>query len=171
MVTHEETAAPATLICTGSSRPARRSTGTLFVLLLVASGCAQLSEPTFAPAEKAGTLGLLDSFYDKSKWQWVKNVDGRVLLSNSRVGQCFIDPSPNDDFADPGFTVKREAKTIGSTRYDVLNVYEKSDFWQAVYFRSGTQAPLFGVYSQGRCREEAEHILQAYEKSAAKPDA
>jgi hypothetical protein len=144
--------------------------GPLFAVLLMASGCAQLSEPSLGPAEKPGDLGPLDSVYDRSKWTWVKNVDGRVLLSHIGVRQCFIDPTPNDDLNDPAFSVRREVKTIGGTAYEILNVYEKRDFWQAVYFRNGTRSPLLGVYSEGRCREEAERILQAYEKSISKPD-
>lgn len=111
-----------------------------------------------------GNLGVLDSAYDRSKWRWVRNPDGRALLKHVDVEQCFVDPDPADDFNEPGFVVKREQKTIGNTRYDVLNVFEGRDFWIAVYQPAGTRDPWLGVYAEGRCREEAERILQAYEK-------
>jgi hypothetical protein len=49
-----------------------------------------------------------------------------------------------------------------------VNVYDKEQFWEAVYLRSGTTIPLLGVYAEGACREEAERILDAHEKTLAK---
>jgi hypothetical protein len=135
---------------------------------LVAS-CAQISEPSFEPAAKPGSLGALDSAYDRTKWRWVRNADGRLLLSHTEIRKCFIDPEPDEDFNDPGFRVTRDEKTIGAARYDIVNVFEKRDFWQAIYLRSGSKTPLLGVYADGPCRSEAERILEAYEKNAPKP--
>ena len=132
------------------------------------TGCAQISELSFEPAAEPGSLGALDTSYDRTKWRWIKNADGRLLLSHNEIKKCFIDPQPDEDFNDPGFTVTREEKTIGNTRYEIVKVFEKRDFWQAIYLRPGSKTPLLGVYSDGPCRSEAERILQAYEKSAQK---
>jgi hypothetical protein len=149
-------------------RPITTSASNLVAALLLAAGCAQMSEPSFELAEKPGSLGPLDAAYDKTKWRWVKNPDGRVLLSHVEVRTCFIDPQPNEDLNDPAITLKREEKTIGNTRYEVVNVYEKREFWETLYLRSGAKTPLLGVYSEGPCRQEAERILQNYEKTAPK---
>jgi hypothetical protein len=84
------------------------------------------------------------------------------------VRRCFIDPQPNEDFNDPGITLKKEEKTIGNARYEVVNVYDKREFWEAIYVRSGAKEPLLSVYSEGRCRQEAEGILRNYEKTTPK---
>jgi phosphomannomutase len=147
---------------------ARNARAALLAALLVSSGCAQLMEPSFEPAAEPGSLGALDRDYDRTKWRWVKNVDGRLLLSHTQVPKCFINPQPDQDFNDPGFTLKREEKSIGSGRYEVVNVYDKDQFWEAVYLRSGTTTPLLGVYAEGACRDEAERILDAHEKTLAK---
>jgi hypothetical protein len=139
-----------------------------YAALLIATGCAQFSEPSFEPAAQPGSLGTLDASYDKTKWRWIKNVDGRLLLSHTAVPKCFINPRPDQDFNDPGFTVKRDEKTIGSGRYEVVSVYDKRQFSEAVYLRKGTETPLLGVSSDGPCRDEAERILQAYEKTVAR---
>jgi hypothetical protein len=131
--------------------------------LAVAAGCAELSGPSPLPATEPGSFGVLDSAYDRTKWRWVKNQDGRPLLAHTEVQKCFVDPQPGQDFNDPDFKLKRERKTIGKTQYDVLNVFQDRDFWIAVYQREGSQTPLLGVYADGRCRAEAERILQAYD--------
>ena len=128
---------------------------------LVVAGCAQTPAP--APAQRAGTLGVLDSAYDRSQWRWVKNPDGRELLEHTTIGKCFVDPRPDADFAAPSFSVKREQRTVGDARYNVTNVFEGKDFWIAVYQREGAQSPALGVYADGRCREAAEGILRAFE--------
>ncbi len=136
--------------------------------LLLAAGCTGVSPPPQSPKpsplSETGTLGVLDSAYDRSQWRWVKNPDGRSLLSHVTVPKCFVDPDPGQDFGAPDFVLKREQKTIGKTRYDILNVFEGRQFWMAVYQPAGAREPWLGVYSEGRCREEAERILQAYEK-------
>jgi hypothetical protein len=137
-----------------------------FVLAGLLAGCAQtpaLLEPIDAP-----TLGTLESAYDRSKWRWVRNPDGRALLTHTQLAKCFVDPEPPRDFHAAGFAVKRSEKTIGSTRYEVVSVFEKGDFWEAVYVRPGSTRPVLSVYAEGRCQEEAERILQAYEKSLSK---
>ena len=137
--------------------------------LVLAAGCAQTPEPPpLEPASAPGSLGALDTAYDRAKWRWVKNADGRALLSHTELQKCFINPKPEQDYKDPGFTMKREEKTIGATRYEVVSVYEKRDFWEAVYLRAGGKTPLLGVYASGQCQEQAERILQAYEKSLQK---
>jgi len=60
---------------------------------------------------------------------------------------------------------------IGAARYEIVNVFENRDFWQAVYLRAGSKQPLLGVYAEGRCRSEAERILEAYEASLPKQSA
>jgi hypothetical protein len=133
----------------------------------MAAGCAQLRPPTEPPAEpaKPGTLGVLDAAYDRTKWRWVPNPDGRLLLTHTEVQKCFIDPDPEHDLHDAGFSRKREDKTIGGTRYVIVSLFEKGEFWEVIYLRTGSRVPLLGVYSTGRCQEEAERILQAYERS------
>jgi hypothetical protein len=132
--------------------------------LLCAAGCANLFAPSPVPMTQPGTLGMLDTAYDRTKWRWVRNPDGRPLLTHVELQKCFVDPDPADDFTEPGFVVKREQKTIGKTHYEVQNVFEGREFWMAVYQPAGSKDPWLGVYSDGRCREEAERILQAYEK-------
>ena len=134
------------------------------VMLTFAGACAQLGGPTPVPTDQPGSFGVLDPTYDRAKWRWVRNPDGRSLLAHATVHKCFIDPRPADDFNDPGFVVKRERKTIGNTSYDVLNVFQGRDFWEAVYRRDGAREPLLGVYADGACRAEAERILETYER-------
>lgn len=132
------------------------------------AGCAQLAEPDAAPAAKATGLGVLDSAYDRSKWRWIKNADGRPLLTHTALQKCFVDPHPDQDFKEPEFVIRREDKRFGAAPYKVVNVFEKQEFWIAVYHRVGTPKPVLGVYSEGACREAAERILQDYEKSPRK---
>ena len=129
------------------------------------AGCAQLPVPTAAPTAEPSGFGVLDPAYDRSKWRWVKNADGRPLLAHTEVQKCFVDPHPDQDFREPGFIIKREEKNFGATRYEVVNVFEKQQFWIAVYHRAGTPQPVLGVYSEGACRAEAERILHSYEKT------
>ena len=124
-----------------------------------------MSGPAPVPADQPGSLGVLDSTYDRTTWRWVRNPDGRSLLSHATVQKCFVDPRPTDGFNDPGFTLKRERKTIGKTPYEVVNVYQGRAFWEAVYQREGSREPLLGVYSDGACRAEAERILETYERN------
>jgi hypothetical protein len=118
-------------------------------------------ERTRAPE---ASLGALDTVYDRSKWQWVINVDGRPLLRHTEVPQCYLDPDPPHHFHEPAFRLKREAKTFGMTRYQVILAYEGEDFWEAVYIPPSSSVPLLGVYAPGRCQEEAERILEVYER-------
>jgi hypothetical protein len=74
---------------------------------------------------------------------------------------------PPFDAYDASFTVKRNEKTIAGTRYEILSVYERGDFWEAVYRRAGSEKPMLSVYATGRCQQEAEAILQTYEQSLA----
>ena len=138
------------------------------VLAAVAAGCAQVQEPVTPEPIPAPKIGALESAYDRAKWAWVRNADGRALLKHTEVRDCFVDPQPPLDVHGAGFTVKRYEKTIGGARYDVLTAYEKRDFWEAVYTRSGASAPALGVYAAGRCQEEAERILHAYEQGREK---
>jgi hypothetical protein len=130
------------------------------------AGCAQTPTP-LEPID-APKLGTLESAYDRGKWRWVRNPDGRALLRHTELAKCFVDPEPPHDFRDAGFTVKRSAKTIGSSRYEVVSVYDKNDFWEALYVRPGSARPVLSVYAEGRCQEEAERILLAYERSLTK---
>ena len=147
------------------------------VAVALIAGCAEMSGPGPAPgpapapvrAEGPGSLGALDAVYDRGKWTWVKNPDGRALLSHTAIQKCFLDPKPAQDYNEPGFVVKRDRRTIGKTSYDVLNVYENRDFWIAVYQRPGSREPLLGVYSEGACRAEAERLLEAYEQRGERP--
>lgn len=136
--------------------------------LVLAAGCAQLPAPFPEPATEPGSLGVLDAAYDRAKWRWVKNPDGRALLMHTELQKCFVDPQPDQDFTDPGFTLTREEKTIGNTRYEVVSVFEKRDFWEAIYMRAGAKAPMLGVYASGKCQDEAERILENYEKRLQK---
>jgi hypothetical protein len=127
------------------------------------SGCAPMP-PTFESIE-GPKLDRLESAYDRAKWRWVRNPDGRALLTHTEVEKCFVDPQPPVDTYDGAFTLKRGEKTIGSARYEVVTVFEKHEFWEAVYTRSGSSAPILSVYARGRCQDEAERILQRYEAS------
>jgi hypothetical protein len=129
--------------------------------VLALAGCAE--HAVIQPAERAGTLGTLDAAYDRSQWRWVKNPDGRELLEHTQIRKCFVDPKPDSGYNEPGFTMKRDQKTFGAARYNVIYVYEGKDFWIAVYQRDGAQAPALGVFADGRCRDAAENILRAYE--------
>ena len=101
---------------------------------------------------------------DTAQWRPYKNADGRDLLAHTSIDKCYVDLRPPQDFNQPGFTVKREQKTIRATRYDIANVYEGRDFWMSVYRAAGSPTPLLGVYAQGRCREAAESMLEVVEK-------
>ena len=131
--------------------------------LMFMAACAQLGGPAPVPSDEPGSLGVLDRAYDRATWRWVKNPDGRLLLTHASLHKCFIDPHPADDFNEPGFAVKRERKTIGNAPYDVLNVFQGREFCEAVYQREGAPEPLLGVYADGACRAQAERILEAYE--------
>ena len=135
--------------------------------IVLAAGCAK-TPVSLEPASAPGSLGSLDTAYDRAKWRWVKNLDGRALLEHTELEQCFVNPKPDQGFTDPGFSVTRAEKIIGATRYEVVSVYEQRDFWEAIYMRPGTNAPVLGVYARGKCQDEAERILQAYEKSLQK---
>jgi hypothetical protein len=138
------------------------------VLAASVAGCAQMGEPAAPAPIPAPKIGTLESAYDRAKWTWVRNADGRALLKHAEMRDCFVDPQPPLDVYDAGFTVKRGEKTIAATRYDVLTVYEQRDFWEAVYTRNGSQSPTLGVYAAGRCQDEAEAILAAYERESKK---
>jgi hypothetical protein len=132
------------------------------------AGCAtQTSNFGTIDAPKLGTLEFV---YDRSKWTWVRNRDGRALLTHMRLAKCFVDPEPPQNFENPGDTLKRDDKTIGNTRYEVVSVFEKNDFWEAVYLRSGSQRPVLSVYATGECQAEAERILQAYEEGVTRKE-
>ena len=121
--------------------------------------------------DKDVVFGALEAAYDRSEWRWVDNPDGRKLLEHTRIAKCFVDPDPEVDYDEPGFTVKRSQKAIGGARYDVTDVREGRDFWIATYQRAGAKAPALGVYAEGRCREAAEKILRTYEtKKAPAPE-
>jgi hypothetical protein len=131
--------------------------------LALAAGCAK-QEADRTPASEAPTLGVLESAYDRAHWEWVKNADARTLLRHRNVAQCFLDPEPPMNLNDSGLRITRGSKTIGTARYDVLTAYEGQDFWEAVYVRSGSARPVLGVYAGGACQQEAEKILETYEK-------
>lgn len=141
----------------------------LIAVSAILAGCAQPSPPqeTGEPIE-APKLGALDTAYDRTKWKWFRNPDGRALLAHTELQKCFVNPKPDQDFLDPGFTVKREEKTIGVTRYEVVSVFENRQLWEVIYVRPGSKAPVLGVFSAGKCQDEAERILQAYEKTVQK---
>jgi len=139
-------------------------TGAAAFCLLVA-GCAPdrpLLEPIQGPK-----LRTLEGAYDRAKWHWVRNADGRPLLTHNELRECFVQPEPPVDSYAEDFTLKRGERTIAGTRYEVTSVYEKNDFWEAVYVRSGSKAPILTVYAPGRCQQEGEHILERYEQSLA----
>jgi hypothetical protein len=142
----------------------KRSAGAIALGALL-GGCTP-APPVLEPIE-GPKLGTLERAYDRSKWRWVRNADGRPLLTHSTVARCFVDPEPPFDSYDATFTLKRSEKTIAGTRYQILNVYEKNDFWEAVYRRTGSEKPILSVYAAGRCQREAEDILQTYEQSLA----
>jgi hypothetical protein len=127
------------------------------------AGCAPA--PPVLEAIEAPKLRTLERAYDRDKWRWVRNSDGRALLTHTELSKCFVDPEPPLDVHDPGFTLKPSEKTIAGVRYQVLSVYEKNDFWEAVYVRAGSKTPMLSVYARGRCQQEAERILQRYEES------
>ena len=127
--------------------------------------CAPTSD-LFEPIE-APKLGALEAAYDRGKWRWVRNPDGRALLTHTELRKCFVDPQPPADTYDAGFTLKRSEKTIGGARYEVTSVFEKKDFWEAVYRRSGWSTPMLSVYAAGSCQAEAERILDNYERALA----
>ena len=131
--------------------------------VILIAGCAQPEGERLSPSE-APSLGVLESAYDRAKWEWVKNADARMLLKHRELAKCFIDPEPPMGLTDPGLNVTRASRTIGTTLYDVSTAYEGKDFWEAVYLRSGSQRPMLGVYAGGACQREAEKILEAYEK-------
>jgi len=128
-------------------------------------GCSP-APPVLEPIE-GPKLGRLERAYDRTKWRWVRNADGRPLLTHASLAKCFVDPEPPFDAYDASFTVKRNEKTIAGTRYEILSVYERGDFWEAVYRRAGSEKPMLSVYATGRCQQEAEAILQTYEQSLA----
>ena len=136
--------------------------------IVLLAGCAQTGAPPTYESIEAPKLGALESAYDRKLWRWVRNPDGRALLTHTRIAQCFVDPQPPLDFHDAAMTLKRHEKTIGNTRYEVVSAYEVRQFWEAVYVRSGSKTPLLGVYAEGPCQQEAEHILAAYEKGLAR---
>jgi hypothetical protein len=147
-----------------SKHESLRRTGAAAFCVLVA-GCAPTG-PVLEPTE-APTLRTLDSAYDRAKWRWVRNADGRPLLTHTQLSKCFVQPEPPVDAYDEGFTVKHGEKTIAGTKYEITSVYEHSDFWEAVYVRSGSKTPLLSVYAPGRCQQEGERILEQYEQSLA----
>ena len=140
-----------------------RTSAAAFCLLV--AGCAPnraVPEPIEGPK-----LRTLEDAYDRAKWRWVRNPDGRALLTHTELRTCFVQPEPPVDSYDEDFTLKRAEKTIGGTRYEVTSVYDKSDFWEAVYVRAGSKAPILSVYAAGRCQQEGERILERYEQSLA----
>ena len=134
----------------------------------VLAACAELpiDKRAATPAEtELASLGELDAFYDRAGWAWAKNADGRMLLKHREIAQCFLDPEPPQDFQQQrGIRLTRENRTIAATRYEVVTAYEGRDFWEAIYLRAGSLRPLLGVYAGGQCQQEAERILEAYEK-------
>lgn len=136
---------------------------------LAGAGCApfQTVQDPREPKEVPG-LGVLDSAYDRTSWRAFSNPDGRTLLEHTALQKCFVNPQPDPDFETQGFTVKRDEKTIGPTRYQVYSLFEKLDLWEVIYVRAGSKVPLLGVFAAGPCQIEAERILQAYEKALQK---
>ena len=136
------------------------------IVTVVLGGCAQTaSPPTSFETIEAPKLRNLENAYDRTKWRWVRNPDGRALLTHTEVDKCFVDPAPPLDSHDPSFSVKRRDTTIGGTRYEVTDVFEKREFWESIYTRAGSREPILGVYAAGRCQQEAERILETYEKA------
>ena len=146
----------------GARRILRTSAASLLLF-----GCVQTSPPpvfeSISPRQSA-----LESAYDRAKWRWIRNPDGRALLMHTVLEKCFVDPQPPLALNDPGFTLKRHDRTIGGTRYEVVTAFEKRQFWEAVYVRPGSKAPILGVYAEGQCQREAEDILTAYEGGLVK---
>jgi len=136
--------------------------------LLMLGGCAQTGAPPAFESVEAPKLGALESAYDRKSWRWVRNPDGRALLTHTGIARCFVDPQPPLDVHDSGFTLKRHEKTIGTIRYEVVTAFEKRQFWEAIYVRAGSKTPLLGVYAEGQCQREAEQILEAYERGLTK---
>jgi hypothetical protein len=112
----------------------------------------------------APSLGALDKVYDRTKWDWITNLDGRSLLKHRQVAQCYLNPQPPGDFHDAGFRLKREEKTIGKSRYKVVHAYEGKQFWEAIYIPPQAELPILGVYAAGPCQREAELILENYDR-------
>jgi hypothetical protein len=147
-------------------RTMQRRALALSLLAATIAGCAHTeTPPTVLEPAPTPKLSVLEQAYDRAKWKWVRNPDGRTLLSHTEIAKCFVDPEPPLDLHDPGFTLKKREKVIGETRYQVIDVYEKRDFWEAIYIRPGAAKPILGVYAAGKCQQEAERILEAYEKS------
>jgi hypothetical protein len=140
----------------------KRSAGAVALGAMLA-GCTP-APPVLEPIE-GPKLGRLERAYDRTKWRWVRNADGRPLLTHSTVAKCFVDPEPPFDTYDATFTLKRSDKKIAGTRYEIMSVYERNDFWEAVYRRAGSEKPILSTYAAGRCQREAEDILQTYEQS------
>jgi len=138
---------------------------TAVAFCVVVAGCAP-NGPVLEPIE-GPKLGALENAYDRTKWRWVRNADGRALLTHTELSKCFVQPEPPVDSYDEDFTLKRGEKTIGGTQYEVTSVYDRNDFWEAVYVRSGSKAPLLSVYAPGRCQQAGERILERYEQSLA----
>lgn len=136
----------------------------LALLPLLVAACAQVPEAKREPAAAAAPRGI-DSAYDGTRWRWIKNRDGRALLEHAEIAKCFVDPAPPQDFVGTAFRVTKETKTIAGTRYEVTTAYEGQDFWEAVYLRAGSVTPILGVYAAGKCQQEAERIIERYEKT------
>ena len=132
---------------------------TLCCLLSACAPTPEILEPIEAPK-----LGRLDAAYDRTKWRWVRNLDGRPLLTHTDVQKCFVDLQPPFDVHEPGLSIKRSEKTIGGARYEIVSVFEKDEFWEAVYVQSQSSTPILSVYARGRCQDEAERIVERYER-------
>ena len=143
----------------------RSSFAHVIAIGVILAGCAQIQPREPGEVIEAPKVGALDSAYDRSKWRWFRNPDGRALLSHTELQKCFVNPQPDHDFHHAGFSIKRNEKTIGATRYEVVSVFDKADLWEVIYVRVGSKTPLLGVFSAGKCQDEAEKILQAYERS------
>ena len=139
----------------------RRIAGLLTIVTV--AGCAAVQEPgrDETPPERSA----LSAAYDRSQWRRHTNADGRVLLAHNAISKCFVDPDPSQDFTHPRFSLKRESRTIGSARYDVVHVFDQRQFSEAIYLRSGSSTPVLAVYSAGKCQEDAERMLETYEKT------
>ena len=74
----------------------------------LAAGCTQPPRTPEPLSEiEPPKIGALASAYDRSKWRWVRNPDGRALLSHTEVSPCFVDPEPPLDQHDAAFTLRR----------------------------------------------------------------
>ena len=135
----------------------------VLLFTLVVGACAHGPEASREPAVPAPAAGI-EGAYDAARWKWIKNRDGRALLTHAEMAKCFVDPQPPQHVTGPGLRVTRETRTIGGARYEVATAYEGADFWEAVYLRAGSAAPLLGVYAGGKCQQEAERIIENYEK-------